>query len=185
MAVNELAKLTEIRDVLPILKRLMDKGAVEVTEELTEKFRPKTEAFVRLTEESRNEENLRRIFDELSRARKQLDLLMMYIDLSKILIPTHSREVTKKELLEKSGAAATILNALCEKGIFELYKKETGRLDNALLAVTTASQLNEFQAEALAEIEKQFVSKPVVLLHGVTSSGKTEIYIQLIQNSDV
>lgn len=183
MAVNELAKLTEIRDVLPILKRLMDKGAVEVTEELTEKFRPKTETFVRLTDDSRSEENLRRIFDELSRARKQLDALMMYIDLSKVLIPSQSREVSKKELMEKSGITPAVLNALCERGVFELYKKETGRLDNAGSVISEASQLNEFQTEALASIENQFVSKPVVLLHGVTSSGKTEIYIHLIQKA--
>ena len=179
--VAELNKVTEIRDVLPTLKILLEKGAVEVSEELTEKFRAKTDTFVRLSEAARHEENLRRIFDELGRAKKQLDVLMMYIDLSKCLIPTKQREVTRKELLEKSGASPAILAALVERGVLETYLKEIGRLDISDLPTNAVYALNEFQQTALSSIEKQFKEKPVVLLHGVTSSGKTEIYIHLIQ----
>lgn len=179
--VAELNKVTEIRDVLPTLKILLEKGAVEVSEELTEKFRAKTDTFVRLSEDARREENLRRIFDELGRAKKQLDVLMMYIDLSKCLIPTKQREVTRKELLEKSGASSAVLAALVERGVLETYLKEIGRLDISDLPTNAVYALNEFQQTALSSIEKQFKEKPVVLLHGVTSSGKTEIYIHLIQ----
>ena len=179
--VAELNKVTEIRDVLPTLKILLEKGAVEVSEELTEKFRAKTDTFVRLSDDARHEENLRRIFDELGRAKKQLDVLMMYIDLSKCLIPARQREVTRKELLEKSGASPAVLAALVERGALETYLKEIGRLDSADLPTNAVYALNEFQQTALSSIEKQFKEKPVVLLHGVTSSGKTEIYIHLIQ----
>ena len=179
--VAELNKVTEIRDVLPTLKILLEKGAVEVSEELTEKFRAKTDTFVRLSDDARHEENLRRTFDELGRAKKQLDVLMMYIDLSKCLIPTKQREVTRKELLENSGASPAVLAALVERGVLETYQKEIGRLDISDLPTNAVYALNEFQQTALSSIEKQFKEKSVVLLHGVTSSGKTEIYIHLIQ----
>ncbi len=179
--VAELNKVTEIRDVLPTLKILLEKGAVEVSEELTEKFRAKTDTFVRLSDDARREENLRRTFDELGRAKKQLDVLMMYIDLSKCLIPARQREVTRKELLEKSGASPAVLAALVERGVLETYLKEIGRLDISDQQTNAVYALNEFQQTALSSIEKQFKEKPVVLLHGVTSSGKTEIYIHLIQ----
>ena len=179
--VAELNKVTEIRDVLPTLKILLEKGAVEVSEELTEKFRAKTDTFVRLSDDARHEENLRRTFDELGRAKKQLDVLMMYIDLSKCLIPALQREVTRKELLEKSGASPAVLAALVERGVLETYQKEIGRLDISDLPTNAVYALNEFQQTALSSIEKQFKEKSVVLLHGVTSSGKTEIYIHLIQ----
>ena len=180
ISVSELKKITELNNPLATLKSLMDKGAVEVSEELTEKFRPKTETYVRLTSEAANDDNLRKLFDELSRAKKQLDMLMMYIDLSKCLTPAKQREVTRKELLEKTGASVGVLNGLIERGAMETYLKEIGRLDVAVIQTAEQFVLNEFQEKAYNEIQKQFIEKQVVLLHGVTSSGKTEMYIQLI-----
>ena len=180
--ISELSKNAEIRDVMPSLKTLFELGAVEISEEMTEKFRPKTEIFVRLTENASKEENLRKIFDELNRAKKQLDVLMRYIDLSRCL--TNARkEVSKKELLEKTDASSAILNSLTEKNILEFYKKEVGRLDTSEIQTAEQFPLNEFQEKAFSEIKKIFAEKQVILLHGVTSSGKTEIYIHLIQNT--
>ncbi len=179
--VNELSKITEINNLLPALKLLLDKGAVEINEALTEKFRAKTDTYVRLTPEARNEEQLRQIFDELNRAKKQLDVLMMYIDLSKCLNPGKQREVSRKELMEKTNASTVVLQSLAERRVFEFYKKETGRLDLSVQPTNAVFGLNNFQQKALSEIELQMKEKQVVLLHGVTSSGKTEIYIHLIQ----
>ena len=89
--------------------------------------------------------------------------------------------MTRKELLENSGASPAVLAALVERGVLETYLKEIGRLDISDLPTNAVYALNEFQQTALSSIEKQFKEKPVVLLHGVTSSGKTEIYIHLIQ----
>lgn len=181
VSVMELNKAADMRDVLPTLKVLLEKGAVEVNEALTEKFRAKTDTFVRLSDEARDADTLRRFFDELGRAKKQLDVLMMYIDLSKCLMPAKQREVSRKELLEKSGASAAVLSGLVERGVLDTYVKEIGRLDVSETETSAVFPLNTFQKIAMLEIEKQFAEKPVVLLHGVTSSGKTEIYIHLIQ----
>lgn len=178
--VSELNKITEMRDVMPTLKQLLEKGAVEISEELTEKYHVKTNTFVRLTEEARKEDNLRSFFDELGRAKKQLEVLMMYIDMSKCLLPAKQKDVTKKELLERTGASAAVLSSLIERGAMETYLKEIGRLDVTDVLMTEQFTLNENQQLAYNEIEKRFIDKQVVLLHGVTSSGKTEMYIQMI-----
>ena len=179
-SVSSLNNLTELRDTLPTLKLLMDKGAVEISEELTEKYKPKTEEFVKLTDAAKEEDNLRQIFDKLSRAKKQLELLMKYIELSRCLSKNNIREVSKKELIEQANVSSGILNGLIERDVFETYRKETGRLDYTDVKTEEMYPLNEFQQQALTEINRQFCEKPVVLLHGITSSGKTEIYIQLI-----
>lgn len=181
--VDALSKLLSFSNILPVLKNLLDKNAVEINEELTEKVRAKTEIYIRIQPEYNSEEKLRDLFDELKRAKKQLDLLMSYIDLSKMLIPSRFTEVSKKSLLEKSGASAAVLNGMLEKNIFECYKKEVSRFSDYSADTREIHPLNEFQQVALRETELKFLEKPVILLHGVTSSGKTEIYIHLIKKT--
>lgn len=178
---SELSNATEINNIMPTIKLLIEKDLIEISEEITEKYRPKTESYIQLSEFAASEENLREIFDQLSRAKKQLDILMKYIDLSKCLTKNTLIEVSRKELLEQSGSSDSALRALIDKNILEVYQKEVGRLDTSHVKTEAKYPLNEFQQVALQEIHKEFASKNTVLLHGVTSSGKTEIYIHLIE----
>lgn len=184
--VTRLEKDSGIKNVLPIVKSLLDKEALFVKEELKRTYKPKTENRVRLTGNMMNERRLKILFDELSRAPKQLDLLMKYIELSGLLaadgLPDQFKEVTKKELLQRSGASPAVFNALCEKHIFETYLQDVARLQDINATLSPVNALNEHQDRAYKEILSCFQSKNVCLLHGVTASGKTEVYIHLIEN---
>ena len=124
------------------------------------------------------------LFNELSRAKKQLAVLMKYVELSGWAgRGEYLKEVSKKNLLEKAEANSTIFNGLVDKGIFEVYYQEIGRLDKSEVATMEGNTLNPAQQEAFQGIMDSFRQKNVCLLHGVTSSGKTEIYIHLIQEA--
>lgn len=179
--ITQLEKSSGIRQILPVIKSLLEKEAVKVKEELKRSYKPRTEARVRLTPGMQDEEKLRGLFDGLARAPKQLAVLMKYIELSGWgTSGTDLEEVTRKSLLEASGASSAILNGLTGKGIFELYYQEVGRLAKGVCNTVSLNPLNPAQQQAYYSVLSLFATKNVCLLHGVTSSGKTEIYIHLI-----
>lgn len=181
--VTKLEKESGLKNILTVIKSLLDKEALFVKEELRRTYKPKTEARVRLAADASGEENLRRIFDELERAPKQLALLMKYVELSGVLGDGASKEVSKKELLQRASASPAIFNGLVEKQIFEVYYQEIGRLNRLVGKTVELNVLNEYQQRAYHEIMQSFQEKNVCLLHGVTSSGKTEVYIHLIEET--
>ena len=131
-----------------------------------------------------DESGMTALFNELSRAKKQLAVLMKYVELSGWAEQgKYLKEVSRKELLEKAGASSSVFNGLLEKGIFEVYHQEIGRLDKTEKSLSEMNGLNASQQEALQSVLESFKQKNVCLLHGVTSSGKTEIYIHLIQEA--
>ena len=153
-------------------------------------FRPRTELFIRLADKYRDEQTLTLLISSMKRAAKQLDVLMTYLRLTGVdniehLLPdTELREVTREELMNESHASIAVIRSLQEKMILVTYEKEVGRLNHNIAPhPEKIKPLNEAQTEAYNHILMQMMGHPVTLLHGVTSSGKTEIYIHLIQKA--
>ena len=153
-------------------------------------FRPRTELFIRLAEKYRDEQTLTLLISSMKRAVKQLDVLMTYLRLTGVdniehLLPeTELREVTREEFMNESHASIAVIRSLQEKMILVTYEKEVGRLNHNIAPhPEKIKPLNEAQTEAYNHILVQMKGHPVTLLHGVTSSGKTEIYIHLIQKA--
>lgn len=180
--VTKLEKDSGLKNILTVIKSLLDKEAIFVKEELKRTYKPKMEARVRLAGKV-SEKQLHILFDLLSRAPKQLTLLMKYVECSRLLSGETPVEISRKELLQQANVSSAILNGLVEKKIFEIYYHEIGRLQADCQSVMPLNPLNSFQQRAHDEIVASFREKNVCLLYGVTASGKTEIYIHLIEET--
>jgi len=184
LTLAEISDIVEQQKIIPLLKNMMEKKVVLLEEELHDKFKPKTETCVRLAEKYNDDKQLHKVFDELNRkAYKQLEILMAFIQLTRDSVPP-VLHVSRPKLLEKSQASAAQLQSLIKKGILEIFTvKQTRLKDFESTDPVDSIILTDEQEGALKEIKIHFENKDVVLLHGITSSGKTEIYIKLINET--
>ena len=177
-------KLTEVQQVLdsshvyPVINRLIQKKVCFVWEALKQTYTPKKETFVLLNPEYSNDDKLSELLNNWTRAPKQMELLLSYLH----LIRTEG-EVIKTNLLKKSNASEAQLKGLVEKGILRLEKRVIDRIHYLPKDVKIDFELTPLQLEALENIRYSFTAKQVCLLHGVTSSGKTLVYIKLIEEA--
>src|SRR5690606_1503037 len=149
----------------------------EVEETVYEQYTPKLKRYIKLSPQYTSEENLRELLDSLNRAHKQREVLMHLF----MLNTQTKKPISYVMLQKKSEASAATLKALISKGILEEYFIQQDRIEFLGEASSEIKTLNEAQAVAYQEIKTSFETNDVVLLHGVTSSGKTEIYVRLIE----
>jgi primosomal protein N' (replication factor Y) len=180
LSISELNNSVLKKSAIAVLKDLLGKGAVAVEEEIRESYRQKTVSVIELPEKLRNERYLNLAIDSLKKVPLQQKLLLGFLELKGKLNPLTDIGVTKKELLQSTGISTAVFNGLVLKKIVLVSEKKIDRLVPFDGMTKEVSSLSPAQTEALKQIKQSFENKPVTLLHGVTSSGKTEIYIKLI-----
>ena len=178
--VHDLNQFLGQQSSFAILKLLLEKNAVIVEEHIRESYKPKLITYVKLNPEYLSEEKLNSTLDSLKRAKKQEQLLKVFLAETTFGESAQS-EIGKKELLEIADASDSVLKGLEDKNILQLFQKEIGRIDRTYDADLFIKDLSVSQQVAYDEILERFESQQIVLLNGVTSSGKTEIYIRLIE----
>ncbi len=183
IAVSEVSKILDLQKIIPVIKNLIEKGFVVPEEELNDPYRPRCETFIVLTPEYSDETGMKTLFDRLEKkAGRQLEILMTFVRLSNFGFEEPA-DVSRKELLLQSKGTAAQLDALVAKGIFEKSEKIVSRMEGEeAVSSTEQIELTPGQQEALDLLRAAFKTTDVALLHGVTSSGKTELYIKLIRD---
>ena len=176
LKISEVQQVTSMVHVYPLIKKMIDKRVCFVWESLSDKFKEKKENFILLNPQFSSDEQLNKLMDEFGRAPKQLELLLSFLHFSKT-----EGEVSQVKLLKKSGASAAQLKSLVDKNILVVERRNTDRLPSLPRKMDVDFQLNDSQQKALHEIDTAFEKKEVCLLHGITSSGKTQLYIKQIE----
>lgn len=184
ISIEDLSRLVKVKNLLPTMQSLLAKGAITLNEQLKDGYKPKYESYVTVSDRLLDNEAMNKTAAELERSPKQLELLLKFLSMSSFYVKGERKEVSKKDLLAKADASPAVLQGLVKKDIFRIYDKEVGRIDNSKYAnVVDRYPLTDAQNKAYDEIVSNFQQKDVVLLHGVTSCGKTEIYIKLIDEA--
>jgi len=173
---SEVQQVLDSSHVYPVINRQINKKVCFVWEALKQTYVPRKESFVLLNPGYNNEEKLSELLNNWTRAPKQMELLLSYLHLLKT-----EGEVTRPSLLKKSGASDAQLKGLVDKNILRVEKRVVDRIKLLPKNVSIDFELTEPQQKAMLQVKKAFEEKAVCLLHGVTSSGKTNIYIRLIE----
>ncbi|UMY64394.1 MULTISPECIES: primosomal protein N' [unclassified Flavobacterium] len=177
LSVREVSALLNKKRVFPVLQGMLAKNLVRLREEIQDAYKPKLVRYIRLAEAFDDPENLQPLLEELKNAPKQRDLVLSYFQLK----ARDRKPIAVNLLLEHAAGSAVALKSLVEKGIFESYQLQQDRQVFDGSVREDRLELSVAQQEAFEAIRVSFQSHDVTLLHGVTASGKTEIYVQLIE----
>jgi primosomal protein N' (replication factor Y) len=176
VSLSELRALVGQRHLTQVINELLEQEAVVINDSLEATYRPRKERMVALAPAYADEQRLSALFDELSRAPRQLELLMAYVQLA-----GQHKHVRQADLLDRTGANAAQVKALAEKGVFVITEQAVDRLIFDGRETPKALQFTPAQQRAYAQLEAELKKKPVTLLQGVTGSGKTMLYIHKIR----
>jgi primosomal protein N' (replication factor Y) len=182
ITIDKISNLSERKSIMPVLRNLLNLGAISLEESLKESYKPKVSVQFVLHPNLQNEQVLQELLNTLERrAPKQLEALLTYLDFSGYLSHQTFKAIDKSLITSKPNISNAAIKALIDKEIFIVKEVEISRLEKKTDRLNAKVNLNEKQQLALSKIRKSFNNNDITLLHGVTSSGKTELYIHLIE----
>jgi len=176
--IDKISAILSRKTVLPVIKSLLDKNLIKVHEVIYEKYTPKLVKYIRLTNEWSEGEALHKLLDELNRAPKQREAVLHYFQIKN----TTKKPIAFTQFVKQHKLSYATIKSLIDKGIFENYSLQEDRVKTGK-SIKPIPKLTNSQENALREIETLYTEKDVCVLHGVTSSGKTEIYAHLIDKA--
>ena len=176
LKVQDIMSILNKKNIFPIIQKLVDKNILVLQEEIQESYAPKLVRYVKLHSKYESNEGLGELLEILKNANKQKEIVLSYFQLT----ASEKKPITVKKLIEVANSTSAVVKALIDKEIFEEYYIQVDRVNFSGKTREKQLQLSQAQQIAFEAIKEDFIEKEVCLLHGVTSSGKTEIYIKLI-----
>ncbi|PVH24053.1 replication restart helicase PriA [Sphingobacterium corticibacter] len=178
LRISDVIKILGQKTVFPLLKSLFDKGFILISEEIKQKYKPKVKTFFTLSSLYSDSEGKRLLLDSLNRAPTQQDAVLAFMQLQK-----QGGEITRQDIMEASGCGSSAITALIDKGVFDVKEKVVSRFQGTDIVLQKDFTFSTPQQQAYDQINEFFEEKDVVLLHGVTASGKTQLYVRLIEKA--